>query len=143
MWLACIPIFLNVRCQIIINTRLFVQQYLENGIQFCPRYFDGWSCINGTKAGERAVFDCPPSNQKACSSFVERKLQVFRIWRFAIRYYLCRSWTDIKTFFTFKIRPIALVEMMEPGGIRIIIIIIQIIIIVLVMKDVMVFTMVG
>ena len=121
-----------------------MQQYLGNGKQFCPRYFDGWSCINGTKAGERAVFDCPQSNQKACPSFVERKLQVFRIWRYAIRYkYLRRGWTDTKTIFTFKIRPIALVEMMEPGGIRIIIIAIQIIIIVLVMKDVMDFTMVG
>ena len=64
-----------IRYQIIINTWLFVYQYLENGIQFCPRYFDGWSCINGTKAGEEATFDCPPSNQKSCPFFVERKLQ--------------------------------------------------------------------
>lgn len=32
---------------------------MSDGDNWCPREFDGWTCINRTKAGEVARFPCP------------------------------------------------------------------------------------
>ena len=37
---------------------LSIYYNVESGV-FCPIVFDGWMCVNATKAGEEAVFGCP------------------------------------------------------------------------------------
>ena len=37
---------------------LYIYFNVESGV-FCPIVFDGWMCVNATRAGEEAVFGCP------------------------------------------------------------------------------------
>ena len=52
----------------------------------CPRLFDGWACINATKAGESAHFKCPPFHdhnpQRKCHSIYYDSIHILSEFAF-------------------------------------------------------------
>ena len=66
--------FTRLQCNRVLEIIYHIYKPLEH--DFCPRYFDGWACINGTKSGETAMFECPSSKHQPY--LTERKLVLYR-----------------------------------------------------------------